>query len=167
MHKHNVPYIIRHIITQSNYPNSVDIFVFNFCLLYLQSTVEGKSILWVTGLSLFDTQGGTSEIRIGSRTDVLWFHHTPLGLDYRNYCIEIILRTIYRDHCTYSLRQKYFWGSIVVTSVSIRGNDTNIFTSVNTAPHITHDCEVVHEAVLEGNVVCLVFIFLGEYIGQI
>ena len=55
----------------------------------------------------------------------------------------------------------------MVTSVSIRGNDTNIFTSVNTAPHITHDCEVVHEAVSKVNVVCLVFIFLGDYIGNI
>ena len=57
-----------------------------------------------------------------------------------------------------------FWGIIVVTSVPILGNDTNIFTNVNTAPYITHDREVGYEAVLEGNVVCLIFIFLGDYI---
>ena len=52
----------------------------------------------------------------------------------------------------------------MVTPVPIRGNERNIFTNVNTTPHITHDFEVVDEAVSEGNVVCLVFIFLGEYI---
>ena len=41
------------------------------------------------------------------------------------------------------------------------------FTNVNAAPHITHNQEFGNEAVLEGNVVCLVFIFLGEYISQI
>ena len=54
-----------------------------------------------------------------------------------------------------------------MTSVPIHGNDRNIFTNVNTAPHLTHDCEVVHEAVSKVNVVCLVFIFLGDYIGNI
>ena len=54
-----------------------------------------------------------------------------------------------------------------MTFVSIRGNDCNIFTNMNSAPHLTHDCEFGHEAVSEVNVVCLVFVFLGEYIGQI
>ena len=57
-----------------------------------------------------------------------------------------------------------FWVRIVVTSVPIRGNDRNISTNVNTSPHPTHDHEVGHEEVSEGNIVCLVFIFLGEYI---
>ena len=60
-----------------------------------------------------------------------------------------------------------FWERILVTSVPIRGNDWNIFTNVNAAPHLTHDCEFGHEVALEDNVVCLVFIFLGDYIGQI
>ena len=47
-----------------------------------------------------------------------------------------------------------------------RGNDSNIFTNVNTAPYLNHDRKFGHEAVLEGNVVCLVFIFLGDYIGK-
>ena len=51
-----------------------------------------------------------------------------------------------------------------MTSVPIRGNDLNILTNVNTAQHLTHDCEFGHEAVSEGNVVCLIFILLGEYI---
>ena len=59
------------------------------------------------------------------------------------------------------------WGRIVVTTVTINGNDTNIFTSLNTATHITHDLEVGHEAVSKGNVAILVFIFLGVYMGQI
>ena len=54
----------------------------------------------------------------------------------------------------------------MVTSVPIRGNNRNIFTNVNTAPHLTHDREVGHEAVSEGNTVCIVFILLGEYIGK-
>ena len=57
-----------------------------------------------------------------------------------------------------------FWGRIGVTSVPILENDRNIFTNLNTAPHLTHDREVGHEAVSEGNGVCLVFIFIGEYI---
>ena len=73
-------------------------------------------------------------------------------------------KSLYRNHCTYYLRQKYVWGRIVVTYVPIRGNDRNIFTNVNTVPHLTHDCEFGHESILEGNVVCLVCIFLGEYI---
>ena len=55
----------------------------------------------------------------------------------------------------------------MVTSVPIRGNDRNIFTNVNTVLHLIHDHEVGNEAVSEVNVVCLVFIFLDEYIGQI
>ena len=55
----------------------------------------------------------------------------------------------------------------MVTSHPIRGNVRNIFTNVNTSPHLTHDNEVGHEAVLESNEVCLLFIFLGEYIRQI
>ena len=55
----------------------------------------------------------------------------------------------------------------MATFIPIRGYDTNMFTNFNTAPHITHDHEVGHEAVLEGNIVCLVFIFLGDYIGHI
>ena len=39
----------------------------------------------------------------------------------------------------------------MVTSVLIRGNDRNIFTNVYTAPHLTHECEVGHEELSEGN----------------
>ena len=53
----------------------------------------------------------------------------------------------------------------MVTTVATCGNDTNIFTNINTTPHITHDIKVVQEAVSEGNVVSLVLIFFGEYIG--
>ena len=56
------------------------------------------------------------------------------------------------------------WGRIVVTTVTILWNNTKIITNVNTAPHITHDLEVGHEAVLEGNVASLVFILLGHSI---
>ena len=59
-----------------------------------------------------------------------------------------------------------FWGIIVVTYVPIRRNNRNIFTNVNTAPHLTHDHKFGYEAVLEGNLVCLVFILLGEYTGN-
>ena len=52
----------------------------------------------------------------------------------------------------------------MVTSVPIRGNDRNISRNVNTAPHPNHDHKFGHEAVSEGTVVCLVFIFLGGYI---
>ena len=55
----------------------------------------------------------------------------------------------------------------MVTAVTIRRNDTNIFTDVNKELHITHNFEVGHEEVLEVNVVKLLFIFLGEYIGHI
>ena len=71
----------------------------------------------------------------------------------------IIVRNIYV--------RNMFWGRIVVTSVPIRGNDRNMFTNVNTAPHLTHDREVGHEAISDGNIVCLLFIFLGEYTGKI
>ena len=37
---------------------------------------------------------------------------------------------------------------------------------MNAARHLTHDSEFGHEAVSEDNVVCLVFILLGEYTGQ-
>ena len=71
---------------------------------------------------------------------------------------EIIVRIIYVRNMV--------WGRILVTTVTIRGNDTNIFTNVNTAPHFTHDLKVGHEAVSEGNVASLVFIFFGEYTGK-
>ena len=83
----------------------------------------------------------------------------PLRLDYRNNFIRIILRTIYV--------RNMFWGRILVTFVPIGGNDRNIFTNVNAAPRLTHNRKFGHYAVLEGNVVCLVFIFLDDYIGQI
>ena len=77
----------------------------------------------------------------------------------RDSSTEIILCKIYVRNMV--------WGVIMVTTSTIRGNGTKSFTNVNTDPQITHDIEVGHEAVSEGNVVSLVFIFLGRYIGQI
>ena len=127
--------------------------------LPLYSRVAGKLILWVTGLSLYETQLGKADRSTRWWTDVRWYHHTPLGLDYRYHCIEIIVRTNYVKNI--------FLGRIVVTSVPIRGNDRYIFTNVNTVSHLTYDCKFGHEAVSQGNLVGPIFTFLVEYIGQI
>ena len=110
-------------------------------------------------MSLYYTQWGTADRWSGWQTDIRWVHHTPIELDCRHHFILIIVHIIY-------VRNMVLGGGLL-TYVPIRGNDWNILTNVNTAPHLIHDRKFGHEAVSEDNIACFVFIFFGDYIRKI